>query len=284
MALEHLKPEIWSRLLLKRLNDALGYRNVCTTEYEKEITQFGDVIKINEIGTIAVNSYSNTSTSALTIQTLTDAQKLLNIDRAKYTAFWVDDEDRAQIKGDAVIQAIQQQAWSLANEVDEYIAGKHLEAGITVTGTWAAGTDVTSTNVLKYVSLIAQKHDEANTPMNGRWIVVPPWFYQKMLLSKIALDTQNTAVLGTGAVGNYMGFDIYVSNNVPHGSGTDRAAVLSGYRGSIALATQILKSKSMDTIEIGFKRLFKSLMVYGAKVIRPNNLAVAYVDYIAEAT
>ena len=103
----------------------------------------------------------------------------------KYYAFWLDKTDRAQAKPDVMNKAMDQGAWSIANEIDEYLATKHLEAGIIVTGTWAGGTDVTSTNILKYISLIAQKHDEANTPDDGRWIIVPPWAYQKILMSKI---------------------------------------------------------------------------------------------------
>jgi len=286
MALEHLKPEIWSQNLLERLNDKLVYGQVCTREFEREIEKYGDVIKINELGTIAVNDYSSTSTSALTIQTLDDAQKLLKIDRAKYGAFWVDDQDLASATPGVMENAINQMAWSLANEVDEHIATLYSEAGITVTGTSAAGTALTSTNVLKYISLIAQNHDEANTPLEGRWIVVPPWFAHKLIMNKIVLDTNNTGILGSGKLGNYYGFDIYVSNNVYHTTpATDgEAAVLSGYKGSIALATQVLKTKVQDTVTVGFKTLVKSLMVYGTKVIRPNNLAVAWFDYTAEAS
>lgn len=284
MALEQLKPEIWSEQLLRRLNDILVYRQVCTTEFEREIEKFGDVIKINEIGTVAVNSYTATSTGALTIQTLSDAQKLLNIDRAKYTAFWVDEIDMAQVKPKILDAAREQSAWSLANEVDEYIASLYGQAGIAVGGNATTGADVTSTNTLKYIALTAQKHDEANTPNIGRWMVVPPWFAHKLIMSKIVLDTNNTGVLGSGKLGSYYGFDIYVSNNVNHLSGTDRACILSGYKGSIALATQILKTGVVDSGTIGFKTLVKSLLVYGAKVIRPNNLGILYADYVAEAS
>lgn len=284
MALDHLKPEIWSQNLLERLNDKLVYGQVCTREFEREIEKMGDVIKINEIGAISVNDYNSTSTSALTIQTLDDAQKLLKIDRAKYAAFWVDDQDSAQATPGVMEQAMNQMSWSIANEIDEYIATLYSEAGITITGTSAAGTDVTSTNILKYISLIAQKHNEYNTPMDGRWIVIPPWMEQKLVMNKIVLDTNNSGVLGTGKLGSYYGFDIYVSNNVYHASGTDRAAVLSGYKGSIALATQVLKTKVAETVEVGFKTLVKSLVVYGARVVRPNNLAVAWLDYTAEAS
>ena len=164
MALAQFVPEIWSGRVLKRLNDALVYRNVCTTEYEGEIRGFGDVVKINEIGPVTVNTYSSTSTGALTIQSLSDAQKQLKIDQSKYYAFWMDAQDAAQIKPKLLMDGMNEGAWSLANNIDEYIAALYGEAGIAVGGTSAAGVDVTSTNVLKYLSLAQQKLDEKNTP------------------------------------------------------------------------------------------------------------------------
>ena len=284
MALELLKPTIWSEQLLRRLNDVLVFRQVCMTEFEQEITNFGQTIKINEIGTITVNDYTSTSTGALTIQTLKDAQKLLTIDRAKYTAFWIDRQDYAQITPKVLDSAREQSAWSIANEIDEYVASLYGEAGIAVSGDTTTGVDVTSTNVLKYVALTAQKHDEMNTPMVGRWMVVPPWFAHKLTMSKIVLDTNNSGVLASGKLGSYYGIDIYVSNNVPHLSGTDRACIMSGYNGSIALATQVLYTGQAETITVGFKTLVKTLSLYGAKVLRPNNLGILYADYVAEAS
>lgn len=285
MALAHFIPEIWSGRVLKRLNDALVYKNVCTTEYEGEIKGFGDVVKINEIGPVSVNTYSSTSTGALTIQSLTDAQKLLKIDQSKYYAFWMDAQDAAQVKPKLVMEGLDEAAWSLANNIDEYIAALYGQAGLAIGGTSAAGVDVTSTNTLKYLSLAQQKLDETNTPKTGRWCVVPPWFAQKMTLAGIALNTNNSAELASGYLGKTMyGFDVYVSNNVYHASGTDRAAIMFGYKGSIALATQVLASMQSDSGTIGFKTLYKGLVVYGAKVIRPNNLGILWADYTAEAT
>lgn len=285
MALAHFVPEIWSGIVLGRLNDALVYGNVCTREYEGEIKGFGDVVKINEIGPVTVNSYSSTSTGALTVQQLSDAQKLLTISQSKYFAFWMDDQDNAQTKPKLLRDALDQAGWSLANNIDEYVAGLYGQAGIAVGGTSVTGVDVTSTNVMKYMSLAQQKLDEANTPAAGRWMVVPPWFQQKLTLSKIVLDTSNSATLGAGYIGrSFYGFDIWVSNNVYQASGTDRAAILCGYNGSIALAAQVLTTKQESSGTIGFKTLVKGLSVYGAKVIRPNNLGVLWADYIAEAT
>lgn len=282
--LANFVPEIWSGRILSRLNDLLVYGNICTTEYEGDISDFGDVVKINEIGTVAVNSYTNTSTGVLTIQQLNSAQKELRIDRGKYFAFWLDDAENAQSKPKVLQAALDQAAWSLANEVDEYLASLYSGAAVAVGGTAATGVDVTSTNVLKYLSLAQQKLDEANTP-NPRWIVVPPWFYQKMTLAKVTLDTTNSQVLGAGFVGrSFYGFDVYVSNNVVHLSGTDRAAILCGYGGSIAMAKQFAGTYIEPSGTVGFKKLCKGLLLYGAKVLRANNLGILYADYTAEAS
>lgn len=285
MALANFKPEIWSGRLLKRLNDELVYKAVCTTEYEGEIRGYGSVVKINEIGPITINSYSSTSTGALTVQQLTDAQKLLKIDQSKYYAFWMDKQDAAQIVPKLEMEALNEASFGIANNIDEYISGLYGDAGLAIGGTSSTGADVTSTNVLKYLSLAQQKLDETNTPKVGRWIVVPPWFYQKMTLAHIAMATDNVKALNAGYVGTSMyGFDVYVSNNVYHASGTDRAAILCGYRGSIALAVQVMLTDRVDSGTIGFKTLYKGLVVYGAKVIRPTNLGVLWADYIAEAS
>jgi hypothetical protein len=285
MALAHFIPEIWSGRILARLNKALVYRGVCTTEYEGDIAQFGDVVKINEIGPVTVNTYSSTSTGALTVQQLSDAQKLLKIDQAKYFAFWLDDVDAAQTKPKVMEAAMGESAFALANNIDYYISRLYGDAGLAVGGTSSSGVDVSSTNVMKYMSLAQQKLDETNTPMMGRWMVVPPWFAQKLTLSRIALDTNNSAALNAGFFGRTIyGFDVYVSNQVYHASGTDRAAILVGYPGSVALAVQVLATRQEPSGTIGFKTLVKGLVVYGAKVIRPNNLGVLWADYTAEAT
>jgi hypothetical protein len=274
MALKNFVPAIWSGAILSQLNDALVYRNVCTTEYEGEISAFGDVVKINEIGPVNINTYSATSTGALTIQQLSDAQKELRIDQQKYWAFWLDIADNAQTKPKVLLEAMQNGAWSMANAVDEYVAGLY-----------GTGVDVTATNVMKYLSLANQKLDERNTPKQGRWVVVPPWFEQKMVTANVTLNTNNSDTLRAGYIGStFYGFDVYVSNNVYHASGTDRAAIMFGYKGSIALAVQVLTTQQESSGVIGFKQLVKSLSVYGAKVVRPNTLGVLWADYTAEAT
>jgi hypothetical protein len=285
-----LKPEIWSGQLLQRLNNALVFRSVVNTDYEGEITGFGDVVKINEIGPITIRSYSATSTGSLTVESIQDAQKLLKIDQAHYFAFWVDDQDAAQIKPKVMDAATTEASFGFAKTIDEYIAHLYTDAALVIGGSRAGSTitgqDVTSTNVLKYMSIAQSKMDENNTPY-PRWMVVPPWFAQKLTLAKVVHDTSNSGTLATGQIGSgIFGFDVYVSNSIHGGTpAADGAAILAGCRGSISLAVQITKLESARPSTIGgFKTLIKGLLVYGAKVVRPSTLGVLYADYTAEAT
>ena len=117
----------------------------------------------------------------------------------------------------------------------------------------------------------------------GRFVVVPPWLAHKATLAGIVQKTDNDAVFGSGFLGRVYGFDVYKSNNVSAISGTDRYPCLFGYKGAISIAPQVLNSEVVRTSK-QFVTLAKGLVVYGAKVTRPNNLGVLYADYTAEAT
>ena len=280
-------PEVWSSTILSRLNDALVFGQVVNRDYEGEITGYGDVVKINEIGPITVNSYSATSTGSLTVQSVSDAQKQLKIDQSDYFAFWIDDLDMAQTNPKLMAEAQKESGFSIAKTIDQYIAAMYAQGNLVAGGTSiSAGQDITSTNVLKYMSIAAQKMSENNAPEMGRWMVVPPWFAQKLTLARIVQDTNNSATLASGYFGRSLyGFDVYISNNITNGTPAgDNAAIMFGYRGSISLAVQITKIETARPSMIGFKTLVKGLVCFGAKVVRPKTLGVLYADYTAEAT
>jgi hypothetical protein len=204
-----------------------------------------------------------------------------------YFSFWIDDIDQIQTKPKLMDEAMKNASWALADNIDAYIAALHSEAALVAGGTSGTGQDITSTNVLKYMSIAAHKLAEENVPSQGRWMVVPPWFAEKLVLAKIVQDTDNSQTFATGYMGRSLyGFDIYVSNNVVGGTPAgNNARVLFGYSGSISLAVQVTKIETArPAIDGGFKTLVKGLVVYGAKVVRPNTLGVLYCDYTAEAS
>lgn len=288
MSVKQFIPTIWSARCLARLNDNLIFGQVVNRDYEGEIRDVGDTVKINEIGPVTIRDYTRNTTSDITVEKLEDAQKELKISEAKYFAFEVDDVDKRQAKGDYLAKAMDEAMWGMRNAIDEFVAALHSSAGETI-GSSGSGKDVASTSVLKYLSEVQQKLDEANVPYGSRWLIIPPWFAQKMVLAGMtklgsaATGLMRNAQLDLGPV-NYGFNSVLVSNNVVNGTPAgNNAKILAGYRDSISLVTQILNTEAVRPSK-SFADMVKGLAVYGAKVVRPSTLVCLTADYQAEAT
>jgi len=167
MGLENFIPEVWSAKLFVRLRKNLVHASVINRDYEGEISAFGDTVRINEIGAIDVGTY--TKNTAITVQNLTSAQKMLTIDQAKYFAFSVDDIDAVQTKPKVIDGAMSEAAYSIGDTIDQHIAGLYTQAGNSVTAlTVSVGA------VLLNLSNMQLALDEANVPTGGRFLPIPP--------------------------------------------------------------------------------------------------------------
>lgn len=236
-----------------------------------EISAYGDSVKINGLGDITVNNYAPNVTS-ITPQQLTAEQTILLIDQAKYFAFYLDDVDAAQTKPKLMAEAMRKSAVALANVSDQLIAGFYSDAGVSVTS-----TGITVANALSVLAEAAEGLDEKNVPMQGRWMVIPPWFHSKLVLNKI-LETEGSvdsnAAYGNGFVGRAFGFDMYMSNNLTSGTSTavnTSHYALAGTSRAISFAEQVVSMEAYRP-ENSFSDAVKGLHVYGAKVVDPNAL------------
>jgi hypothetical protein len=286
MGLENFIPAIWSAKLDVRLRKNLAFAQLVNTDYQGEITSYGDRVKINEIGVITVSDYVKDST--LTFETLDGAQKELIIDQAKSFSFRIDDIDIAQQNPKVMNAAMSQAAYQVADKIDQFLAKLYDKAGITSAnlGTAATAVSVTSGNIISTISYASRYMDENNVPSGDRFLVVPPWVHQKLLLAEVG-GISATAVpkvfddgaLTSGYIGDALGFRIIMSNNV-QSAATSVSAVMAFNRSAISYAGQISQVKAVD-IEAGFGQGVKGLYVFGAKVVHPEALATLYLTEAA---
>jgi hypothetical protein len=274
-------PTVWAARLLAALEKTLvyGQSDVVNREYEGEIQQAGDSVKISTIGEITVADY--TKDSDMTVQTLDDADQMLKIDQQKYFNFIVDDIDRAQQNVNVMDGAMRRAGYKLKDLADQFIAGSYVYAP-TDTG---IGDDTTPIAGLAsnaaYELLIAMKVklDERDIPTDGRFVVIPP-FLEGALLKDSRFVSAGTAMtdqrLVNGRVGRAAGFDVLLSNNVPNTSST-KYKVIAGHPMGYSYAEQIVKVKTYDP-EKRFGNGVKGLHVYGGKLIRPQAWCVATVN------
>ena len=289
MTIQNFIPQLWAAEVLRNLHKTFVYASLCNTNYEGEIRNFGDTVRINAIGALATSDYTK-NTDMVSPPALTDAQTILTIDQAKYINFYIDSVDKAQMQPKVMAEATYEAGVAFADTLDQFIAGKYTEALSTIGTTAAEKTDLaTAGQPYVYLTQLAQKLDENNVPSMDRWCVVPPWFYAFLLQdtrfvsfgTAATIETLRSGIIGPTSsmagnqlqrVGTIAGFDIYKSNNVPNTAG-DKYRIIAGHPIAITYASQFTEVAAYEP-QLRFGDAVKMLHVYGAKVVKPAALAV----------
>jgi hypothetical protein len=166
--------------------------------------------------------------------------------------------------------------WKLRDIADTYLAGL-MEAAVPVEntiGTTGTPEVPTKDSAYEYLVDLGVLLDEANIPIEGRFVVVPAWFHGLLLKDDRFVNAgsrMSDAALKNGEVGEAAGFSILKSNNVPNTSGA-KYKILAGHRMATTYVEQIVDMQTYKP-EKHFGDAVKGLHVYGAKVVRPTALA-----------
>lgn len=280
MALKNFIPQIWAARLLVNLNNAHIYAqaDVINRDYEGDISSMGDTVKINGIGRVTISDYTK-DTNMSDPEQLNDAGQTLTITQSKAFNFAVDDIDKAQQKPKVMDAAMGEAAWGLNDKSDLFIAGLYtdIDAGNFI------GSDASpiipnltaGTTMYDYLVQLKVKLDNANTPREGRFCIVPPWAEGFLLRDELFVSfgtKQNLETLQNGIIGAAAGFTILSSNNVPN-IAAKKHKIIAGHKVAWSYAEQIVTVEGYRP-EKRFADAMKGLHVYGAKVTRPSNLAV----------
>ena len=270
-------PTVWAARLLTALEKSLvyGQANVANREYEGDIRQAGNTVKIASIGDVTIGDYTK-NTDISEPETLSDSDLSLVIDQSKYFNFYVDSIDRAQQNVNVLDEAMKRSAWKLREVADTYLAGV-MSAAVTVgntIGSIATPEVPTKDDAYEYLVDLGVLLDEADVPIDGRFVIVPAWFHGLLLKDErfIKAGTMRSDIaLANGQVGEAAGFRILKSNNVPNTAGA-KYKILAGHRIATAYVEQVLDVQTFKP-EKRFGDAVKGLHVYGAKVVRPTSLA-----------
>jgi len=282
MSLNNFIPEIWTANVLAGLRKQHVTAAVATRQYEGEIRQGGDTVKINSFADPTIATYTKNSTS-ISPENLTAAQREIKVDQSKYFAFEVDDIDAAQANMSLVAEPLSRAGYLLSDTADSYLLGLYAQAGNAIS-TNALPTDLTSLNIEDDILAIGEAMDEAGVPKPGRFLIVAPWVHTKAVLAGLTTKTQNDQVFSNGMIDRILGFDFLVSANVSKNSTAwDKTRNIAGIRGqSFAYVEQIVKTEAYRP-ENAFSDAVKGLHLYGGKILRPDMTWVWYADKTAEA-
>lgn len=290
MAITNFQPEIWSERILRAFDKSFVYKNRCNTNYEGEISRMGDTVNIQSVTapTISTAYYVSAST-VVAEENLTDAQTILQINKTRTFNIYVDDVVRAQSIPGLMDEGMRKAGVGVANGIDSYIAGLYTEAKASSVGTGQLGTTTAGSGaaieikttgvpaVMKAFITAGRLLNERNIPGEGRWAIVSPYLHQVLLYGHAiqggGFDMPNNQSLMNGFVGRSLGFDVYVSNNVPASKGSSSNATICtfGTNDGITYAGQLTNIEAMRS-QRRFADTVRGLYLFGAKVVQPTAL------------
>ena len=261
-AYQNFIPQLWSARLLANLDKNLVFANCVNRDYEGEIKNLGDTVKINQIGDVRIGDYTGDVGAP---EELSSTQQVLTIDQAKYFNFKVEDIEAVQANVALMEKAMARASYAIADHIDRYIASFVANAGIVV-----SSEAVTKENAYDKLVDLKVKFNKANIPQQGRFVVLPPEYIGLLEKDDRFVKDYSRAVLQNGVAPRVAGFDVLESNNV-HMSET-AFDVMAGTTMAISFAGQIAKVEAYRP-EQSFADACKGLYVFGAKVVEPKALA-----------
>jgi N4-gp56 family major capsid protein len=284
MAVDTFIPEVWASQLLIALQAQYVFAQggVINRDYEGEISAYGDTVHIGSLSAPTVATYTKNST-AIDPQTLTTADQTLLVDQSKYFAFEVDDVDARQVRnnGDLMSKAAYLAAQALVSTTDAFLSGLMTTGAGTILTAQDVGTADAAYLLIRKLRVVL---DKANVPATGRFLIVSPELYAVLLGDARFINTAaygSSAPILNGEVGKIIGFTVMVSNTLPAGTAGTGAEVsnfvVAGHSMATTFADQINKVEAYRP-QNSFSDALKGLHLYGAKVVRPEALAVCDVD------
>ena len=270
MAISNFIPTVWSESMLRALDKTYIAVANCNRDFEGEIKEKGNTVRICGIGDVAVSEYTKNANMSAPLS-LSDTARDLKIDQAKYFNFQIDDIDRAQSSPKLMEVAMKNAASALANDADRYVFSLCGQAGSTIA--------CDNTNVENIVNLIIDARTKLftnNVADPGDIVIeVTPEIAGMILKAKVNLSTDNTDVMEAGCIGAIGGCKIFVSNNVQiiEGDTGHKHKCLARTKRAIAFAEQLSEIDAYRP-ELRFADAVKGLHLYGAKVVYPNEMVL----------
>ena len=290
-------PAIYSKKVLNFFRKASVAEAITNTDYEGEISAFGDSVRIIKEPVISVSAYTRGADTTAT--KLTDQEINLVVDSANAFKFIVDDIETSMSHVNFKEVAASSAAYALRDAFDaaviaagfaglsasapNHVLGADDDTTGTVVGTYdeaAKSINLLINDPLDVLAHMAKLLDEQNVPEEGRWVVAPPSFYEQLsksgskLLSVDFNAGQGSIRNGLVTSGLLRGFSMYKSNNIAATAAAD-GKILAGHMSAICTAQTITSTEVIRDPD-SFGDIVRGLHVYGAKVLRPDALVSAF--------
>ena len=228
-------PTLWSGKLLAKFYQNTMLSEVTNTDYEGELKNQGDTVRIRLAPSISISDY--TVGQNLSYEVPTPIFQDMQVNKGKYFGVQVNDvlayQSDMNLMNMFTEDAAKQLKISIENEVffNSFVTegpaaqNEGATAG-KISAAYNLGTDIapidqaTPENVLKAILRMSTVLDEQNVPEDGRFLVISPFDRHLLMQSNIAqayFTGDQSSTIRTGKIGMLDRFSVYVSNLLPRG-------------------------------------------------------------------
>jgi len=221
-ALTTLNPELWSARTQSYIRKSGVFMAIANME-ERSKLSVGDTVHRPYTSDFQVNDY--TKGTDVSIQDISGTDEYLSVATTKEISFYVDDIDKIQNLYNAADIRSGQAGYRLANEMDGAFfqevenATYDFDDGDIGGSAWSPIT-LSASNAVKTASLVKAMMNKASIEWDRpRDLVVDP-ASASFIEQQVVANGFNTAdlTLKNGYAGDFLGFKVFVSNNLLHES------------------------------------------------------------------
>lgn len=290
-------PEIWSGKLIENFYDATVLAAISNTDYEGEIKGQGDTVNIRTTPNITIRDYVKGQN--LVVENPDKPKLQLLIDKGEYFACVEDDIDKVQSDINLMDMWSKDASEQMKIKIDQRVLTDILPdisaqnkggtagrisaafnlgtsvAPLTVSKDGAGGTTPVTDLIVDMGTVL----DESNCPESGRFLVIPArmaGLIKKSELKDASLAGDNQSIMRNGRLGMIDRFTVYVSHNLNVSSG--KFSIIAGTKMGLTFASQMTEMESIRA-ESTFGDIIRGLQVYGYKVVKPEALSMAVVQF-----
>lgn len=286
-------PILYAKKVLFDFYASTIWKEVTNTDYEGQFKQMGDTIQIRTApNTGNPTAYSKGETLVYNVPAA-NAQQMV-IDKAFYQAFLVEDVDAVQTDVGLMNMYVTDASERMKIYTDKLVqtamsTGMHASnAGATAgvissaynlgVNTVAGAIALDRTNALDKLVDLSSVLSEQNIQQMDRFVIIPEWYANRLKLSDLKaadFSGDSTGMVRTGLIGSINGMRVFVNNNGP--TVTNAYPITAGVKLATSFALQMSKVDTL-TSETTFGQKWRTLWVWGVKVVRSEGLAVMYAN------
>lgn len=306
MAYETFIPTVWNEKLQRQLEAKLTFAKHTNREYEGDVKQKGDSVRILNVGRPTI--YSHTTDDKTTLHTNLPAPEVVDnssitmpIKQIRDYNYYVGDIDRVQMLNDGKVMAAYQDetADGLALEIDKYIGQiviptapiftnsfshstyKYIKV---ITGESVLTSGAEAQNVLELLDDIVEAARKKNIPDSAKiYVSVSPKFEKLIRRVLMSISTNNVEIIEGKEYLKYYNLRIEWSNNVKvveavEGKNAEYEYITARTEKAIAYVHPFTHAEPYRP-ERGFADAIKGFILFDAMVTRPDEIFNALVTY-----